>query len=858
MKPSTPAPASRSPRRQGSAILLAVVIVVLMTMMGAAYLQVARTDRRTSVDVDTRANVDNGSILRYIAQVLGSDVPVTPGGESPEPYDFPWTNPNVPTANNEKWAVPDRFSPVPVPGPQPDFTSDNNNQPARSPRADGDLADPAGNFYAEAGPGDDTWLGSTEPDFGSDTWPHITNLMGVFLDLRPGSLVTDAFGNIYPTQYLSTADADLNSGDTGLPLAAMTSDHAGRAGFANLGSRFADADGDDIADSRWTWAPLPSDAGLAYVMAVRIVDNSALVDLNAWTEPAGPASADGARWNWPGELDLARSLAEVSGAATGGTLTAADVMLSGTARAMAGTNAAQRYENWLTTTSTRGGEAESLDSFEHIGAFLEREQLEGNTPATADGGEDAGALTRQDEVLAVRAEEIELRWKSGVNRSDDNAAPNANTELEDLSPGLFRAGALETDWTDTPYGTFQTFFENEPRKQLTTISGSSNAGRVNLNTGDPADIAAVFANALDYNAGTERKPVLFDNSGWADYFSSGTPADDFRDARVSFGIQAAAVVADHRDDDSKFTRIGSVYGMERVPVITEVRAQARYTASNVAPDPGEPLNVLADWTYQDHAVVIELLNPWPVPTIITGVELRVDGESWGQLDALLGKDVMFGHELAVIRRPDAAGVGPAQNPITDAGVDTDVAKAADPDDYPVDSLALDIDPDVAAELFAEDSEGDPVAYQSVRVYRFPATQTGIAYAATGPNSVGNGDTRYISTRRAGTANGLNALAAQRRLLAAVRDRGERLDTRERHDLRARGQHHRGDLRSGAEERHLPGDRRDGRTRRARRPHRGRAGPRHGRRRRGRTLDDRRRGPAGSHRRDPADGLHGTA
>ncbi len=88
----------------------------------------------------------------------------------------------------------------------------------------------------------------------------------------------------------------------------MQTDLANQTTYPNRGSRFADADGDGIADSRWTWAPLPSDAGLAYVMAVRIIDNSAMVDLNAWTNPiplvqqrrwmTRPAGCGRASWTW--------------------------------------------------------------------------------------------------------------------------------------------------------------------------------------------------------------------------------------------------------------------------------------------------------------------------------------------------------------------------------------------------------------------------------------------------------------------------------------------------------------------------------------------------------------------------------
>lgn len=747
---SSPSRSLRSAR--GSALVLAVAIVVLLALMGAAYLQVARTDRRTSVEVDTRANVDTSSILAFLGQILAEDVPTAPGSVAPEPYDFPWTN-DAPAAPGEELIVPDVFAPVTVPGPEPDFTSVNNNQPARPPRATGNLPDPAGRLFAESGGGDDLWLASNEPDFGSNTWPHLSNVLGLFLDLRPGSLVAGPDGNgMFPQQYLSTADSNALSGNVNLPFGAMQTDFLNQAapGNMNRGSLFADASGDGIADSRWTWAPVPSDAGLAFVMAVRIIDNSAKVNLNAWTNPATGLTVDSARWNWPGELQLERALAAVRGNAGVGTLNAQDVMEGVNLRAMSGTTGPERYENWLTTTSTLGGRAGNLDDFEEIGPFLDRDDPMGNA-------EDFGALTREDRVLGARSEETELRWKEGLNRSDDNLTVAGATQLEQEDQPLFRSNDLETDFATTGFTTPQSFYQDEPRKQLTTLSGSTNAGRINLNSGSAGALANVFSAPLSFNGGTLRVPALFDALGWTDYFTAGPAVDQFEDAANAFGNQLGAVAKDFQDSDSEFTIQGNAYGMERVPVISEIYAHARYIASNVTAVAGPPMTETADLAFADVGVVVELVNPWAVETSITNIELVIDGESWGELDQLLNKDTMEGHEIAVIRRPDAdaAAVGPSQGPIPNPGVETDEAKMADADDYPVDATALTLGIDV--ELIARDSEGDDVEYQTVEVFAFPNAATGVTFA---PGVVGNGDSVYTFTRVVGTANGLNALAAR--------------------------------------------------------------------------------------------------
>ena len=786
-------PTHRPAARRGSALLLSVVIVVLLTLMGAAYLQVARTDRRTSVDVDTRANTDDPSILRFIARVLAADVPVGPTAAEPEPYDFPWTNAGYPTNDEEKWVVPDRFAPIAVPGPQPDFTSGNNNQFAREPRGGADLQDAKPNtapaearIYAESGGGDDPWLASNEPVFagGVATWPHITNLMGVYLDLDLNALVPDLDGNgHYPAQYLSTADDAAKSGSVGLVLDGATGEM--QAEFeaaqltANKGGLFADADGDGIADSRWTWAPLPADGGRAYVMGVRIVDNSALINVNAWSADSGSASGpeERPRWLWPADLALGQSLAQLNADAvaspgvTTPDLTRNEVLTNPSARGMPGTGRVERYQNWLTTVSSQGGDPSNLNRrFRYVGTLLERNQRTGGTPATGNaGGEDFGDLELRpipDRLFGARTEELELRWKNGLNRTDDNVTARPPTQLEQLDAGgnrLFRTNRVETAFNDTPYSdpSLQPFFEDEPRKRLTTLSGSGNAGRVNLNTAGRDLIAGVFSAPLSFNGGggNERAPAVFDHFNFS-LIPTGTPEERFNDAKERFGRAVAAVAADYADDDAadggevRLTRFENALGMERLPVVSEVYAHARQTATAVVGDPSGGDEVT--FAYQDHAVVVEVVNPWPVPTRVKGVTLDVNGAVWGDLADLLGKEVLDGHEIALIRREEAgagggAGVG---TPPPATAVTTDAPKAPAPDDYPVDAPAN--GPGPLLRLVVNDSMGNAYAYQLFQVYGFAATSTQVVDAGT----VATGDTRYLFTRRAGTANGLNALAVR--------------------------------------------------------------------------------------------------
>ena len=78
---------------------------------------------------------------------------------------------------------------------------------------------------------------------------------------------------------------------------------------------WVDADGDGIKDSRWTWAPVIKVGNVMYVMAVRIIDNSSLININAATAMTDDGlngwggSTTAPRGYFPTGIDLSRLLA---------------------------------------------------------------------------------------------------------------------------------------------------------------------------------------------------------------------------------------------------------------------------------------------------------------------------------------------------------------------------------------------------------------------------------------------------------------------------------------------------------------------------------------------------------------------
>lgn len=769
--PSTTPLSRRGRGRTGSALILSLVTIVMLVMLGAAYLQVARTDRRTAASVDTRTNQNNGSILRYIGGILAGDIPVEIGSDdpdSPEFYDYPWSN------DAASFEPADQFAPTVVPGRRPNLAA--GDLAAREPRAAGDLPDAAGIFVAEGGQFDDLWLSSTEPD-ASGFWPHVTNLQGVFLDLADTTAANDLVPGgtrLMPAQYLSTADNNFNSGDTfAVPARPM--------GLLTLAERgvFADADGDNIADSRWTWAPLPSDGGLAFVMAVRILDNSALMNINIASLLSSNNTVAGKepRWLWPGELDLELPVADITVAAGfPGDLDPLDILgnTAPTGRNLANDAFQDRLDYWFSITD------QELGNWSPIGSASE---VDGG------GGETIGNPTNTTNAYNARTEELELRWRNGLNRADDNVTDNAATSLESLAPNLFRdpnkhpssglmPGDAEPTFNESGYNTVASFFLEEPRKQMTVISGSANFAQTDLNDVGPDEIASVIEDVannfieapMPINGTT---PVLYQAGGWEN------PRE--------FAAQTAAVLTDFRDANTLLTRVDNVYGMEYLPFISEVYLQGRYE-SVVTPDPAalpDPRDTVV-WTIADidattvprttdaFAVAIELINPWPWEIEMPDVEVEILDDAgnrvrWGTLETLTGgRNTMSANEVIILTREDDEMTDPVVNDEIDAINMIANVTTPTPPATPIDLTMITM-PDAAVDawpigngaagvlLSALTEDNARIAYQLFTVEELPETRTD---QYTLGNGGATGEFGYRQVSAFGTGNGLAALTVR--------------------------------------------------------------------------------------------------
>lgn len=217
-------------RQRGSMMVMTVVVIVLLTLMGAAFLQMARVQRQepatTPQNIDTVLEAE----IARIKLILKRDL-FTEGGElfgtDIEPYDYPNANYSASTSYTD-----------PVTGTP---------------------------YTISAGQDDDYWLADTAPvwDGSEMVWRKFSSVTGVRV-----------VGNIGDWNDLATGTLAY------YPITGASG--GGRVEDLQTSSKsdgYVDADGDGIVDSRWERSALPMLEGVQYFAAIRIIDLSSLINV---------------------------------------------------------------------------------------------------------------------------------------------------------------------------------------------------------------------------------------------------------------------------------------------------------------------------------------------------------------------------------------------------------------------------------------------------------------------------------------------------------------------------------------------------------------------------------------------------
>ncbi|MAE62516.1 MAG: hypothetical protein CMJ49_14310 [Planctomycetaceae bacterium] len=627
--------------RRGSVLIMVVGVLVMLVLIGTVYVQLAAHDlaatrRHTVNNIDTVMRAEITRIERILTDDVRQEVD-TDGDGSPdtllflsglsvdgsdpnaqaltEPYDYPFTNPNR------------------------TFTAT--------------MIDGVTTGDAKGGRHDDMWLASSAPidDLGVMTWPHITNLTGIFLRLpdigtsKPNNPEEHFVDNPMAGGAFLGVDTDLKI----IPAGGRSLSSGDTSNWQPIG---VDADRDGIRDSRWTWAALPRVGNVQYVAAVIIRDNSAMVNLNtvralSTTGGVYDASVEAPRWVDPTSLDGARFVEELDLNPPFGLI-----------------ELKAYYDRQMLPVP-----------FPHARGMRMLYWLYGPRLYDNFNGQ-AGSLVPTSFLKLTLQNELELRHRNGLNNS------TVNTPLEkmmvDTGSGATDSSFLRSAMTENYFFDFFTsaglpfpataeasvrdYFQKNPRIWLTTLSGqavfaprlpdyfTNLADQVSQN-GDlvPNDPIPLVVRQMDINRLTaddlaiEIRMVIERGS-----FSFSPMAGGLLNTaeRERFADQFAANIKDYADADSKLTAIvdpndpnANVYGLEMLPFISEVYVQQQWRVGSVSVDPNDPNNITLTLDSTGEGYVIEIRNPFDVAVDLQDVQLIVDGSSFGgALSTLAGQN----------------------------------------------------------------------------------------------------------------------------------------------------------------------------------------------------------------------------
>jgi len=445
-------PAIRQRREStGSALILVLVCLVMMVLLGTAYVQVARVDRRATRQLTGVNNLESirSAIIAYMSKILKEDMMDASGAfftaaDFDEFYDYPFSNYDTGITYPVKRVSPD--------------------EPSQTGTTIGN---------AVGGKFDDTWLASTYIDMESrdyPSWNHLSNLNGVYLRFPknaggkiqeiativstynvadPTPLSCDGLGEVYITgngtivpgvleyDYPPYAATWPNSSPT-TPPTNGTQSWAIDYENSNWHPHGVDADGDGILDSRWTWAPeeVRQIGGTSYVVAYRIVDLSSMLNINVATGATGdgtavPSTAESPRGYFPTEIDFTRLFSRAHNASA---------TWSGDANGIASSIMKQRTMHGSPLPTPPGiAQLPTVDGLAVWGSVVP-------TKAEAWLRDDLGARVWARTNRFTEDTEKELRARGGL-------ATDYTCEVENTSPILFRQARTATQedkWFNVP------------------------------------------------------------------------------------------------------------------------------------------------------------------------------------------------------------------------------------------------------------------------------------------------------------------------------------------------------------------------------------------------------------------------
>jgi len=622
-------------RQRGSIMLLVVVVIVLMAVIGASFMQAARVQSMGTKTYEGDMEQVQAAVLGQIGQVLLDDLfdqngdmfnqadsidtlgdasainDIVTGAD--EPNDYAWTNNSV----------TDR-----------PITMFLNGSTQR----------------ASGGRFDDPWLASTMPDFTSGTWPQITNVSGAVV-VENTNQTTD-LGSSSNTNGWRQKHS-INGGflwDRNVNIPITNTDSFLGSTSPNL----VDADNDGLGDSRWEMAALPQVGNVRYVFAARIIDLSAMVNVDVATGQIDNFGAydtftNAPRWDKPTELDLGLLMAQAI--FPGGTTWDSD--LQAALKYRGNGNTAGPTISPLLPRSSR----ESLweDQVRRYGS------LDSGVGATVNGRAD---FNYEDEW--------ELRGLNGLG--DGIQTGQLETVMPDIleiavaDPVLASFAAVENHYDNNGSSTTA-----NPQLYMTVSSGVGVfAPRIS------SDGNIVYKTDINQANGDEIRDLV------EDIMSSPTVTTlpgGYTDA-ADYAAAFAAALIDYRDADNLITvqtatNGNQFFGMERFPAIAETYVQHRYEASVTNSGDldleGDNPDYEIEWTSQGAAgFCIEIRNPWNREVDLRGVRLYINGTEIGELASLVTPVNLPTHpflptdEAIVFHRDSNGGSSPSNDEIADS------------------------------------------------------------------------------------------------------------------------------------------------------------------------------------------------